>query len=76
MVLINCIKNKVDQAGFAVLKAPEIPSILVETAFISNIEEEKKLKTAKFQQQIAESIFKGIKAYFANGGELTLADRS
>ncbi|NBM11422.1 MULTISPECIES: N-acetylmuramoyl-L-alanine amidase AmiC [unclassified Proteus (in: enterobacteria)] len=69
-------KNKVDQAGFAVLKAPEIPSILVETAFISNIEEEKKLKTAKFQQQIAESIFKGIKAYFANGGELTLADRS
>ena len=68
-------KNKVDQAGFAVLKAPEIPSILVETAFISNIEEEKKLKTAKFQQQMAESIFKGIKAYFANGGELTLADR-
>lgn len=68
-------KNKVDQAGFAVLKAPEIPSILVETAFISNIEEEKKLKTAKFQQQVAESIFKGIKAYFANGGELTLADR-
>ena len=68
-------KNKVDQAGFAVLKAPEIPSILVETAFISNIEEERKLKTAKFQQQVAESIFKGIKAYFANGGELTLADR-
>ncbi|MEQ4924945.1 N-acetylmuramoyl-L-alanine amidase AmiC [Proteus hauseri] len=68
-------KNKVDQAGFAVLKAPEIPSILVETAFISNIEEEKKLKTAKFQQQMAESIFKGIKAYFANGGELTLAER-
>ncbi|OAT34545.1 N-acetylmuramoyl-L-alanine amidase AmiC [Proteus myxofaciens] len=68
-------KNKVDQAGFAVLKAPEIPSILVETAFISNIEEERKLKTAKFQQQMAESIFKGIKAYFANGGELTLADR-
>lgn len=69
-------KNQVDQAGFAVLKAPEIPSILVETAFISNIEEEKRLKTAKFQQQVAESIFKGIKAYFANGGELTLADRS
>ena len=44
-------------------------------AFISNIEEERKLKTAKFQQQVAESIFKGIKAYFANGGELTLADR-
>ncbi len=52
-------KNRVDQAGFAVLKAPEIPSILVETAFISNLEEERKLKTAKFQQQMAESILKG-----------------
>ncbi|WP_140180454.1 N-acetylmuramoyl-L-alanine amidase AmiC [Providencia stuartii] len=65
-------KNKVDQAGFAVLKAPEIPSILVETAFISNLEEERKLKTAKFQQQMAESIFHGIKAYFRNGGELAI----
>ncbi|PHM36668.1 N-acetylmuramoyl-L-alanine amidase AmiC [Xenorhabdus innexi] len=63
-------KNSVDQAGFAVLKAPEIPSILVETAFISNPEEEKKLRTAKFQQQIAESIFAGIKTYFKNGAEL------
>ncbi|EAO1351869.1 N-acetylmuramoyl-L-alanine amidase, partial [Salmonella enterica] len=45
-------KNKVEQAGFAVLKAPDIPSILVETAFISNIEEERKLKTATFQQQV------------------------
>ncbi|MDX7989198.1 AMIN domain-containing protein [Xenorhabdus sp. 12] len=63
-------KNKVDQAGFAVLKAPDIPSILVETAFISNLEEEKKLRTAKFQQQIAESIFAGIKNYFKNGAEL------
>lgn len=65
-------KNRVDQAGFAVLKAPEIPSILVETAFISNLEEERKLKTAKFQQQMAESIFQGIKAYFRNGGELAI----
>ncbi|MGP1930207.1 MAG: N-acetylmuramoyl-L-alanine amidase [Arsenophonus sp. ET-YP4-MAG3] len=56
-------KNIVDQAGFTVLKAPDIPSILIETAFISNIEEEKKLKTAKFQQQIAESIFRGIKDF-------------
>ncbi|SFN45444.1 N-acetylmuramoyl-L-alanine amidase AmiC [Xenorhabdus japonica] len=63
-------KNSVDQAGFAVLKAPEIPSILVETAFISNLEEERKLKTAKFQQKVAESIFAGIKAYFKNGAEL------
>lgn len=61
-------KNRVDQAGFAVLKAPDIPSILVETAFISNIEEERKLRTAHFQQQVAESILAGIKAYFANGG--------
>ncbi|OTA16680.1 N-acetylmuramoyl-L-alanine amidase [Xenorhabdus vietnamensis] len=63
-------KNSVDQAGFAVLKAPDIPSILVETAFISNLEEERKLKTAKFQQKVAESIFAGIKAYFKNGAEL------
>ncbi|CNI20186.1 MULTISPECIES: N-acetylmuramoyl-L-alanine amidase AmiC [Yersinia] len=63
-------KNSVDQAGFAVLKAPDIPSILVETAFISNLEEERKLRTSHFQQQIAESIFAGIKAYFANGGAM------
>ncbi|HEA5522717.1 TPA: N-acetylmuramoyl-L-alanine amidase [Salmonella enterica subsp. enterica] len=67
-------KNKVEQAGFAVLKAPDIPSILVETAFISNIEEERKLKTATLQQQVAESILAGIKAYFADGA--TLARRS
>src|SRR5471030_223443 len=61
-------KNNVDQAGFAVLKAPDIPSILVETAFISNVEEERKLKTSHFQQKVAESILAGIKAYFAEGG--------
>ncbi|AKH62727.1 MULTISPECIES: N-acetylmuramoyl-L-alanine amidase AmiC [Photorhabdus] len=66
-------KNRVDQAGFAVLKAPDIPSILVETAFISNLEEERKLKTARFQQQVAESIFAGIKAYFSNGGNVNLS---
>ena len=65
-------KNKVDQAGFAVLKAPDIPSILVETAFISNINEEKKLRTAHFQQQVAESILAGFKAYFAQGGMSTM----
>lgn len=63
-------KHQVDQAGFAVLKAPDIPSILVETAFISNISEERKLRTAHFQQQVAESILAGIKAYFADGGML------
>lgn len=61
-------KDRVDQAGFAVLKAPDIPSILVETAFISNVEEERKLKTSAFQQKIAESILAGIKSYFANRG--------
>lgn len=63
-------KNRVEQAGFAVLKAPDIPSILVETAFISNVEEERKLKTARFQQEVAESILAGIKAYFSNGATL------
>ncbi|RKQ41511.1 N-acetylmuramoyl-L-alanine amidase AmiC [Enterobacter sp. R1(2018)] len=63
-------KNSVDQAGFAVLKAPDIPSILVETAFLSNVEEERKLRTAAFQQEVAESILAGIKAYFADGATL------
>ncbi|WP_395755167.1 N-acetylmuramoyl-L-alanine amidase AmiC [Edwardsiella ictaluri] len=63
-------KNRVDQAGFAVLKAPDIPSILVETAFISNVEEERRLRTSAFQQQVAESILAGIKAYFASGAQL------
>ena len=66
----NLHKNQVEQAGFAVLKAPDIPSILVETAFISNVEEERKLKTATFQQEVAESILAGIKAYFADGATL------
>ena len=66
----NLHKNQVEQAGSTVLKAPDIPSILVETAFISNVEEERKLKTAKFQQEVAESILAGIKAYFADGATL------
>jgi len=61
-------KKVVEQAGFAVLKAPDIPSILVETAFISNLEEERKLRTAHFQQKMAEAILAGIKAYFTKGG--------
>ncbi len=56
-------KKKVEQAGFAVLKAPDIPSILVETAFISNLGEEQKLRTKAFQQQIAQSIMAGIVEY-------------
>ena len=58
-------KGSVEQAGFAVLKAPDIPSILVETAFISNPEEEAKLKDDAYQNQLAEAIAKGIKRYFA-----------
>ena len=63
-------KNHVEQAGFAVLKAPDIPSILVETAFISNVEEERKLRTPRYQHQVAEAILHGIKAYFDKGGVL------
>ncbi|WP_034916673.1 N-acetylmuramoyl-L-alanine amidase AmiC [Erwinia sp. 9145] len=63
-------KKTIDQAGFAVLKAPDIPSILVETAFISNLDEERKLRTTRFQHQVADSILAGIKAYFANGAPL------
>ncbi len=63
-------KKEVEQAGFAVLKAPDIPSILVETAFISNPEEEAKLSDAKQQQRFAESIAAGIKRYFASNPPL------
>lgn len=55
-------RRQVEQAGFLVLKAPGIPSILVETAFISNPQEERKLKTASYQQKVADAILKGIKA--------------
>jgi N-acetylmuramoyl-L-alanine amidase len=58
-------KSKVEQAGFAVLRAPDIPSILVETAFISNPKEEAKLNDEGYQEQIAEAILLGIKDYFA-----------
>ena len=58
-------KGKVEQAGFAVLKAPDIPSILVETAFISNPEEEARLNDEAYQDRIADAILKGIKDYFA-----------
>lgn len=58
-------KGSVEQAGFAVLKAPDIPSILVETAFISNPEEETKLKNDAYRDQMADAILRGIKRYFA-----------
>ncbi len=58
-------KAHVEQAGFAVLKAPDIPSILIETAFISNPEEEARLNDEAYQDRMAEAILKGIRRYFA-----------
>jgi N-acetylmuramoyl-L-alanine amidase len=63
-------KGAVEQAGFAVLKAPDIPSILIETAFISNPEEEARLKDNGYQDQIADAITKGIRRYFAKNPPL------
>ena len=63
-------KAAVEQAGFAVLKAPDIPSILVETAFISNPDEELKLRSDRHQQRFAESIGDGIRRYFAGNPPL------
>jgi N-acetylmuramoyl-L-alanine amidase len=57
--------RKVEQAGFAVLKSPDIPSILVETAFISNPDEEARLNDQGYQEKIANAIFNGIKRYFS-----------
>lgn len=64
-------KPHVEQAGFAVLKSPDIPSILVETAFISNPEEEKKLNDPGYQDKMAASILAGIKKYFASNPPLS-----
>jgi N-acetylmuramoyl-L-alanine amidase len=57
-------KANVEQAGFAVLKAPDIPSALIETAFISNPEEERRLNDDAYQEKLAEAIVKGIRQYF------------
>ena len=63
-------KAAVEQAGFAVLKAPDIPSILIETAFISNPEEEAKLRDNGYQDEIANAITRGIKRYFSKNPPL------
>ena len=63
-------KPKVEQASFAVLKAPDIPSVLVETAFISNPDEEDKLRSTVYQDNLADALMKGIKAYFARNPPL------
>ena len=63
-------KQSVEQAGFAVLKAPDIPSILVETAFISNPEEERRLRDAGYQDKMAVAILGGIKRYLSQNPPL------
>ena len=63
-------KAHVEQAGFAVLKAPDIPSILIETAFISNPEEEARLNDEAYQDRMAEAILRGIRGYFARNPPL------
>jgi N-acetylmuramoyl-L-alanine amidase len=57
-------KRRVEQAGFAVLKSPDIPSLLIETGFLSNPGEARKLKTSAYQKQMARAIFTGIREYF------------
>jgi N-acetylmuramoyl-L-alanine amidase len=66
-------KAHVEQAGFAVLKAPDIPSILIETAFISNPEEERKLRDPAYQDKLAEAIADGIRGYFRKNPALARA---
>jgi N-acetylmuramoyl-L-alanine amidase len=63
-------KGSVEQAGFAVLKAPDIPSILVESAFISNPEEESKLRDPQYQARLVEALVTGIRRYFAKNPPL------
>lgn len=64
-------KQQVEQAGFAVLKAPDIPSILVETAFISNPEEEKRLRDMRYQQEMARALRRGIVQYLEQNPPLS-----
>jgi N-acetylmuramoyl-L-alanine amidase len=62
--------NRVEQAAFAVLKSPDIPSILVETAFISNPEEEKRLNDSAYQDKLVNSILAGVREYLATNPSL------
>jgi N-acetylmuramoyl-L-alanine amidase len=67
----NLHKVRVEQAGFAVLKAPDVPSILIETAFISNPEEEARLRDPLYQARLVDAIATGIGRYFAKNPPLT-----
>jgi N-acetylmuramoyl-L-alanine amidase len=66
-------KPQVEQAGFAVLKAPDIPSILIETAFISNPDEERKLRDVTYQDKMADAIADGVRTYFKKNPALARA---
>jgi N-acetylmuramoyl-L-alanine amidase len=66
----RCWRASARSAGFAVLKAPDIPSILVETAFISNPEEEDKLRDPAYQALVVEALAVGIRRYFAKNPPL------
>lgn len=59
-------KKKVEQAGFLVLKSPDIPSLLIETGFISNPSEARKLSSSSYQNKMARAIFQGIEQYFSD----------
>lgn len=63
-VITRLHNSKVEQARFVVLKSPDIPSVLVETGFISNPREERNLTSARYQERLAQAIYKGIKNYF------------
>jgi N-acetylmuramoyl-L-alanine amidase len=69
-------KGSVEQAGFAVLKAPDVPSILVETAFISNPEEEAKLRDPDYQDELVKALATGIARYFAKNPPLAARHRA
>ncbi len=71
-------KKQVEQAGFAVLKSPDVPSLLIETGFISNPEDARNLSTSSFQNRLAKSIFQGLRNYFDNyppAGTLVASNR-
>ena len=61
--LLGKTRKRIENAGFAVLKSPDIPSVLVETAFISNAAEERRLRSSEHQQKLANSIFRGVRAF-------------
>ncbi len=68
--IVHLHSHQVQQAGFVVLKSPTVPSMLVETAFISNPEEEARLQTPAYRKQIARAIFEGIREYLATNPPL------